>query len=31
VIIFPAYYTHPHQALPVRSGRKYSWTTWLYH
>jgi prolyl 4-hydroxylase len=31
VILFPAYYTHPHQALPVRSGQKYAWTTWLYH
>lgn len=31
VIVFPAYYTHPHQALPVRSGQKYAWTTWLYH
>lgn len=30
-IVFPAYYTHPHQALPVRSGQKYTWTTWLYH
>jgi prolyl 4-hydroxylase len=30
-IVFPAYYTHPHQALPVRSGKKYAWTTWLYH
>jgi prolyl 4-hydroxylase len=31
IILFPAYYTHPHQALPVRSGKKYAWTTWLYH
>ncbi len=31
VILFPAYYTHPHQALPIRSGKKYAWTTWLYH
>ncbi len=30
-IAFPAYYTHPHQALPVTRGRKYAWTTWLYH
>ncbi len=30
-IVFPAYYTHPHQSIMVRSGRKYSWTTWLYH
>jgi prolyl 4-hydroxylase len=31
VIVFPAYYTHPHQALPVLQGKKYAWTTWLYH
>jgi prolyl 4-hydroxylase len=31
VILFPSYYTHPHQALPVLSGKKYAWTTWLYH
>jgi prolyl 4-hydroxylase len=30
-IVFPSYYTHPHQSLIVRSGRKYSWTSWLYH
>ncbi len=30
-IVFPSYYTHPHQAMIVRSGRKYSWTNWLYH
>lgn len=30
-IVFPAYYTHPHQSMIVRSGRKYSWTSWLYH
>jgi prolyl 4-hydroxylase len=30
-IVFPAYYTHPHQSLPVTRGRKYSWTSWLYH
>jgi prolyl 4-hydroxylase len=30
-IVFPAYYTHPHQALPVRTGQKYAWATWLYH
>jgi prolyl 4-hydroxylase len=29
-IIFPAYYTHPHQSLPVTSGTKYAWTSWLY-
>ncbi len=30
-IVFPSYYTHPHQSMIVRSGRKYSWTSWLYH
>jgi prolyl 4-hydroxylase len=30
-IVFPAYYTHPHQSLPVTRGRKYAWTSWLYH
>ena len=30
-IVFPSYYTHPHQSLPVTRGRKYSWTSWLYH
>ena len=30
-IVFPACYTHPHQALPVTKGRKYAWTSWLYH
>lgn len=31
VVVFPAYYTHPHQALPVQSGVKYVITTWLFH
>jgi predicted 2-oxoglutarate/Fe(II)-dependent dioxygenase YbiX len=31
VLFFPAYYTHPHQSLPVRLGKKYAWTSWLYH
>jgi hypothetical protein len=31
VLVFPAYYTHPHQSLPVISGEKYSFTTWLFH
>jgi predicted 2-oxoglutarate/Fe(II)-dependent dioxygenase YbiX len=31
VLVFPAYYTHPHQALPVLQGRKYAFTTWLYY
>lgn len=31
VVVFPSYYTHPHQALPVIQGQKYSFTTWLFH
>lgn len=31
VVVFPAYYTHPHQSLPVTRGKKYAWTSWLYH
>ncbi len=31
VVVFPAYYTHPHQSLPVQSGVKYALTTWLFH
>lgn len=31
VIVFPAYYTHPHQSLPVARGRKYAFTSWLFH
>ncbi|MEB3355585.1 MAG: 2OG-Fe(II) oxygenase [Synechococcales bacterium] len=31
VLVFPAWFTHPHQSLPVRSGVKYAFTSWLYH
>ncbi|HIK16820.1 MAG TPA: 2OG-Fe(II) oxygenase [Leptolyngbyaceae cyanobacterium M33_DOE_097] len=31
VLVFPAYYTHPHQALPVIRGKKYAFTSWLFH
>jgi predicted 2-oxoglutarate/Fe(II)-dependent dioxygenase YbiX len=31
VLVFPAYYTHPHQALPVTRGKKYAFTSWLFH
>jgi predicted 2-oxoglutarate/Fe(II)-dependent dioxygenase YbiX len=31
VLVFPAYYTHPHQALPVIRGRKYAFTSWLFY
>jgi predicted 2-oxoglutarate/Fe(II)-dependent dioxygenase YbiX len=31
VIVFPSYYTHPHQSLPVTQGCKYAFTSWLFH
>jgi prolyl 4-hydroxylase len=31
VLVFPAYYTHPCQTLPVLRGRQYSFATWLFH
>lgn len=31
VLVFPAYFTHPHQSLPVIQGQKYAFTTWLFH
>ncbi len=31
VLVFPSYYTHPHQSLPVVKGQKYCFTTWLFH
>ncbi len=31
VLVFPSYFTHPHQALPVTTGIKYAFTTWLYY
>lgn len=31
VLVFPSYYTHPHQSLPVIEGQKYCFTTWLFH
>lgn len=31
VLVFPSYYTHPHQSLPVVTGQKYAFTTWLFH
>lgn len=30
-VVFPAYYTHPHQSLPVGRGKKYAFTSWLFH
>lgn len=31
VLVFPAYYTHPHQSLAVIQGKKYAFTSWLFH
>ncbi|WP_448533706.1 prolyl hydroxylase family protein [Parathermosynechococcus lividus] len=31
VVVFPAYYTHPHAALPVVRGTKYAFATWLFY
>jgi prolyl 4-hydroxylase len=31
VLVFPSYYTHPHQSLPVTQGCKYAFTSWLFH
>lgn len=29
-VVFPSFFTFPHQSLPVLRGCKYSWVTWLY-
>jgi predicted 2-oxoglutarate/Fe(II)-dependent dioxygenase YbiX len=31
VLVFPSYFTHPHESLPVREGQKYAFTSWLFH
>jgi predicted 2-oxoglutarate/Fe(II)-dependent dioxygenase YbiX len=31
VLVFPAYFTHPHASLPVKKGEKYAFTSWLFH
>lgn len=31
VLVFPAYFTHPHESLPVLDGEKYAFTSWLFH
>lgn len=31
VLVFPAYFTHPHESLPVIKGEKYAFTSWLFH
>jgi predicted 2-oxoglutarate/Fe(II)-dependent dioxygenase YbiX len=31
VLLFPAYFTHPHASLPIVKGEKYAFTSWLFH
>jgi predicted 2-oxoglutarate/Fe(II)-dependent dioxygenase YbiX len=31
VLVFPAYFTHPHESLPICKGEKYAFTSWLFH
>lgn len=31
VLLFPSYFTHPHESLPVKQGQKYAFTSWLFH
>jgi predicted 2-oxoglutarate/Fe(II)-dependent dioxygenase YbiX len=31
VLVFPAYFTHPHASLPIVEGEKYVFTSWLFH
>ncbi|MEL6221123.1 MAG: 2OG-Fe(II) oxygenase [Cyanobacteria bacterium J06627_8] len=31
VLLFPSYFTHPHQSLPILKGTKYAFTSWLFH
>lgn len=31
ILVFPAYFTHPHESLPVTKGEKYAFTSWLFH
>ena len=31
VLVFPAYFTHPHESLPILKGQKYVFTSWLFH
>jgi len=31
VVVFPAYFTHPHESLPIHSGQKYAFTSWMFH
>jgi prolyl 4-hydroxylase len=31
ILVFPAYFTHPHESRPVIKGEKYAFTSWLFH
>jgi prolyl 4-hydroxylase len=31
ILVFPSYFTHPHESLPVTKGEKYAFTSWLFH
>lgn len=31
VLVFPAYFTHPHESLPIQQGEKFAFTSWLFH
>jgi predicted 2-oxoglutarate/Fe(II)-dependent dioxygenase YbiX len=31
VLLFPSYFTHPHESLPIKRGTKYAFTSWLFH
>jgi predicted 2-oxoglutarate/Fe(II)-dependent dioxygenase YbiX len=31
VLVFPSYFTHPHESLPIQDGQKYAFTSWLFH
>jgi predicted 2-oxoglutarate/Fe(II)-dependent dioxygenase YbiX len=31
VLVFPSFFIYPHQSRPVVEGRKFAFTTWLYH
>jgi predicted 2-oxoglutarate/Fe(II)-dependent dioxygenase YbiX len=31
IVVFPSYFTHPHEAQPVQQGEKYVFTSWLFH
>lgn len=31
VLVFPSYFTHPHESLAVDEGEKFAFTSWLFH